>query len=47
MAETINCFVLPHRDKWIVKVIVNGTVEGYRIFRDEFSAYKFSNKHIT
>jgi len=47
MTEKINCFVLQHRDKWIVKVIVNGTVEGYRIFRDEFSAYKFSNEYTT
>ena len=33
------------RGKWIVKVQVDGETEGYRLFRDEFSAYKFIQLH--
>ena len=34
-----------HRDQWVVKVQVDGVTEGYRIFRDEFAAYKFIHRY--
>jgi len=34
-----------HRDQWVVRVRVDGVTEGYRIFRDEFSAYRFIHLH--
>ena len=37
--------VSERRDQWVVRVIVDGETEGYRIFRDEFAAYKFIHRH--
>jgi hypothetical protein len=33
------------RDQWVVRVQVDGVTEGYRIFRNEFAAYKFIHRY--
>ena len=37
--------VLSYNKHWVVEVKVDGEARFFRLFRDEFSAYKFVHQH--